>query len=68
MMNFIHSETRRLLLFILITLAQIFLAIFLLFYGSESLKPFATFILIIQLFAIRKIYFYLFHMFRYRRT
>jgi len=67
-MNFIHSEIVRLLLFILVTLAQILLAIFLLFYGNESLKPFATFILIIQLFAIRKIYFYLSHMFRYSRT
>jgi len=67
-MNFIYSGIGRLLLFILITLAQILLAIFLLFYGSESLKPFAIFLLIVQLFAIRKIYFYLSHMFRYRRT
>jgi glucan phosphoethanolaminetransferase (alkaline phosphatase superfamily) len=67
-MNLIHSEMGRLLLFILITLVQMLLALFLLFYGSESLKPFAIFLLIVQLFAIRKIYVYLSHMFRYRRA
>jgi len=67
-MNFIHSEVGRLLLFIVITLSQTLLALFLLVYGSESLKPFAVFLLIVQLFAIHKIYFYLSYMFRYRRT
>jgi len=68
MMNFIHSETGRLLLFITVTLAQTLLALFLLMYGSESLKPFAIFLLIVQLFAINKIYFYLSHLLGYSRA
>jgi len=68
MMDFIHSEASRLLLFIAITLAQIFLSIFLLTYGSVSLKPFAIFLFIVQLFAIHKIYFYLIHFSKYRRV
>ncbi|PTB83686.1 hypothetical protein C9926_01605 [Sulfurovum lithotrophicum] len=67
-MNFIHSEMGRLLLFIVITVAQTLLALFLLAYGSESLKPFAIFLLIIQLFAMNKIYVYLSYLLTYRKA
>jgi len=67
-MNFIYSEIGRLLLFMTITLAQTLLSIFLLFYGSESLKLFAIVLLMVQLSAVKKIYFYLSHMLRYSKA
>jgi len=46
----------RLCSFSLLTAMEIILAIFLLFYGSETLKPFAILLLIVQLFSLHKIY------------
>jgi hypothetical protein len=61
-MGFIYSEIGRLFFFILITIAEIFLAIFLILYGSEALKPFAFFLLFVQIFSVQKIFFYISHM------
>ncbi len=55
----IQSDLGRFIVFIIITVAEILLTIFLLFYGSENLKFFAVLLLFVQLFAVYKIYLYL---------
>jgi len=57
-MGLIQSDVGRLFFFILITAAEVLLGIFLIFHGSDNLKIFAIFILIVQLFSMNKIYFY----------
>lgn len=57
-MWFIDSDFGRLFLFTIITVAQVLLAIFLLFYGTSTLKMFALFLLIVQVFALFRIYVY----------
>ena len=57
-MWFLDSNFGRLFLFAIVTVAEILLALFLLFYGSSTLKIFAVVLLIIQLFALYRIYFY----------
>ena len=54
----IQSDLGRFIVFIIITVAEILLTIFLLFYGSENLKFFAVLLLFVQLFAVYKIYLY----------
>ena len=58
-MEFIKSDLGRLFFFILITAAEILLGLFLVLHGSESLKIFGVFLLILQVFALHKIYIYL---------
>ena len=58
-MGLMNSDFFRLSLFSLLTAIEILLAIFLLLHGSETLKPFAIFLLIVQLFAIHKIYLFI---------
>jgi len=55
-MRSIKPDLVRLFLFMVLTIVEIILAIFLLFYGSEALKPFAIFLLIVQLLSLHNIY------------
>ena len=58
-MVFIQSDLGRLFVFIIVTAAEVLLTLFILFYGSENLKFFAVLLLIVQFFALYKIYLYL---------
>jgi hypothetical protein len=51
------SDVLRVISFIVVTIAQIFLAFFLLFFGSETLKFFAIFLLSAELFVLLRLYF-----------
>ena len=55
-MNLRRYDFFRLCSFSLLTAMEILLAIFLLSYGSETLKPFAVLLLVVQLFSLHKIY------------
>jgi hypothetical protein len=68
MMEFFNSDFGRLLSFTVVTVLEILLGFFLLFYGSDTLKFFAVLLLFIELFAIQKIYFYFVHLNRYLRS
>jgi len=67
-MEFFNSDFGRLLSFTVLTVLEISLGLFLLFHGSDTLKFFAVILLIIELFAMQKIYFYFLHLNRYLRT
>ena len=67
-MEFLYSDFGRLISFTVITVLEILLGLFLLFYGSDTLKFFAVLLLIIELFAIQKIYFYFSHLQKYLRS
>ena len=56
MMGSQQTEFLRILTFTIVTIAQFLLGIFLLFYGSETLKFFAIFLLIIETLLIIKLY------------
>jgi len=61
-MEFIQSDFKRFSFFILITMAEVLLAIFLLFHGSENLKIFAIFLLMAQLLSMHRVHVYLSNM------
>ena len=67
-MEFLYSDFGRLLSFTVVTVLEILLGLFLLFYGSDTLKFFAVLLLIVELFAMQKIYFYFLHLNRYLRS
>ncbi len=57
----------RLFAFMMVTALEIALGIFLLFYGSDTLKFFAVLLLMIEFFAVQKIYSYCLHLNQYLR-
>jgi len=67
-MEFFNSDFGRLLSFIMVTVLEISLGLFLLFYGSDTLKFFAVLLLVVELFAVQKIYFYFLHLNRFLRS
>jgi len=52
-----YSEFLRFFSFAVVTIAQILLSIFLLFHGSETLKFFAVFLLLIEAVFLVRLYF-----------
>lgn len=55
-MGFYYTDFIRFLSFIIITIAQILLGVFLLYHGSETLKFFAVILLIIEVFVLVRLY------------
>ncbi len=58
-MGFLNSAFGKVFLFLLVTLLEVLLAIFLFVYGSTYLKIFAAVIVIVEMFALYKFYLYL---------
>ena len=52
-------DLSRLCLFSFLTILEISLAIFLIFYGSELLKIFAILLLVVQVFSLHRIYLFI---------
>jgi len=55
-MDIYYTDFIRYVSFIIITIAQILLGVFLLFHGSETLKFFAVILLLIQVFVLVRLY------------